>query len=176
MEDGEPLFGVVREMVGRISFLPHHKVRIQPKTSRWSVHLIRHKKKTTYVVDDKYAVTVADVSEHSFDVRGNEAVEFDLRKEGHAEVEVSCKERYMNACAVLCLTLQLHNLAWECAFGRDAGFPPDKALAQHFERGSVNTRNFGIIPHPWQVPSILSDFNTLWDQLEGLAEKLDGHQ
>ena len=92
VEEREPLYGVVREMMGRIQFLPRHKVRIQPRTSRWSVHLIRHKLKKTYLVDDKFAITVADVSEHSFDARRDEAVEFDMRveaKESHAEVEVS---------------------------------------------------------------------------------------
>ena len=39
-----------------------------------------------------FAVTVATVSEHSFDAKDDEAVEFDMRMEAnktHAEVEVS---------------------------------------------------------------------------------------
>ena len=93
VEDGEPLYGVVREMVSRIAFPSRHRVRFQPKTSRWSVHFIRHKRKTTYVMDGGFAVTVATVAEHSFDVRTDEAVEFDMRMEAnetHVEVEVSC--------------------------------------------------------------------------------------
>lgn len=91
VQDGEPLYGVVREMLGRISFPSRHIVRIQPKTSRWNVHLIRHKKTLTYLVDDKFAINIADVSEHSFDVKTGESAEFDMRMETkavHAEVEV----------------------------------------------------------------------------------------
>ena len=96
VNDGEPLYGFVREVVGRIAFPSRHRVRFQPKTSRWNVHLIRHKRKTTYIMDEGFAVTVATVSEHLFDVKPDEAVEFDLRmdtKETHAEVEVanSCR-------------------------------------------------------------------------------------
>ena len=93
VEAGEPLYAVVREMVSRIAFLSRHRVRFQPKTSRWSVHFIRHKQKTTYVMDGGFAVTLATVAEHSFDARTDEAVEFDMRMEAnetHAEVEVSC--------------------------------------------------------------------------------------
>lgn len=80
-------------MVGKISFLPRHKVEIQPKTSRWNVHLIRHKKKLTYPLDDKFALTIAEVSDHIFDVKSaSDSEEFDMRMETkatHAEVEVS---------------------------------------------------------------------------------------
>ena len=91
MQEEEPLYEVVREMVGRIAFPSRHRVRVQPKTSRWSVHLIRHKQKTTYIMDGEFAVTVATLSEHSFDAAKDEVVEFDMRmeaKETHAEVEV----------------------------------------------------------------------------------------
>ena len=75
--------------MGRISFPSRHMVRIQPKTSRWNIHLIRHKRKRTYIVDEIFAVTIATVSEHSFNARNEETVEFDMRQEGHTEVEVS---------------------------------------------------------------------------------------
>ena len=93
VEEGDPIFGIVREMVGRMAFPSRHRVRFQPRSSRWSVQLIRHKQKTTYIMDGGgFAVTVATVSEHSFDAKNDEAVEFDMRmeaKETHAEVEVS---------------------------------------------------------------------------------------
>lgn len=73
-----------------------------------------------------------------------------------------------------CLCLQLHNLSWECAFGRDAGFSTDQVLALHIQRGSANTRDFDTIPHPWQVDNILRDFERFWGHLETLSEKLDG--
>ena len=93
MKEGEPLYAVVREAVSRIAFPSRHRVRFQPRTSRWNVNLIRHKQKTTYIMDGGgFAVTVATVSEHSFDAKNDEAVEFDMRMEAkktHAEVEVS---------------------------------------------------------------------------------------
>ena len=75
--------------MGRISFPSRHMVHIQPKTSRWNIHLIRHKRKRTYILDETFAVTIATVSEHSFDAEKDKAVDFDMRQEGHAEVEVS---------------------------------------------------------------------------------------
>ena len=93
MQDGEPLYGVVKEMLGKISFPSRHKVKIQPKTFRWNIHLIRHKKKLMYPLDDKFALAIADVSEHTFDVKtARESEVFDMRMETkatHAEVEVS---------------------------------------------------------------------------------------
>ena len=103
MQDGDRLYGVVKEMLGKISFLPRHKVRIHPKTSRWNIHFIRHKKKLTYPLNDKFALTIADVSEHTFNVKtAEESEEFDMRMETkatHAEVEVSTQM------PLLCLSL-----------------------------------------------------------------------
>ena len=90
-------------MISRITYPSRHVVRIQPKTSRWNVHLIRHKKKMTYILDESFAITIATVSEHSFDVQKDEAVTFDMREEGHAEVEVSSLDSYMitqNVCTI----------------------------------------------------------------------------
>ena len=89
VQEGEIDHAVVREMMGRISFPSRHVVRIQPNTSRWNIRLIRHKRKRTYIVDEIFAITIATVSEHSFNAEKDEAVEFDMRKDGHAEVEVS---------------------------------------------------------------------------------------
>lgn len=76
-------------MVGRISFPSRNKARIQPKTARWNIHLIRHKKKLTYMLDDSFAVTVSDISEHKFDVHEGEGVDFDMRMANtHVEIEV----------------------------------------------------------------------------------------
>lgn len=89
VQEGDPYYAVVREMMSRITSPSRHTIRIQPKTSRWNVHFIRHKKKMTYLVDESFAITIATVSEHSFDAEIDEPVTFDMRKEGHAEVEVS---------------------------------------------------------------------------------------
>ena len=93
MQDGDRLYGVVEEILGKISFLSRNKVKIHPRTSRWNIKLIRHKKKLTYPLDDKFALTIADVSEHTFNVKTPRGTEvFDMRMETkatHAEVEVS---------------------------------------------------------------------------------------
>jgi hypothetical protein len=161
LEEGEPPYVIVMEMVARIAFPSRYKVCFLLRTSRWRVHLIRHKQKTTYIMDDGgFAVTVATVSEHSFDGKKDRDVEFDMRMEAnktHTEVE-------------------LHNLAWECAFGRDAGFSADKSLALHMERGSADTGQFDTIPYPWQTASILRDFDAFWSHLETLTDRLDGPQ
>ena len=82
--------------MGRIVFLPRNKVRIQPKTERWNVHLIRHKKKIAYLLEESYAITISDVSEHLFDVKKGEGVEFDMRMEANnTHVEVEVREQYM---------------------------------------------------------------------------------
>ena len=125
-----------------------------------------------------FAVTVATVSEHSFDAKNDEAVEFDMRmeaKETHAEVEVS-KQLLKYSVHKYFYSPQLHNLAWEYAFGRDAGFSADKSLALHMERGSADTRQFDTIPYPWQTASILRDFDAFWSHLETLTDRLDGPQ
>ena len=93
VQDGDRLYDFVKEMLGKISFLSRNKVMIHPKKFHWKVNLIQHKKRLTYLLDDKFALTIADVSEHTFDVksaRGSEV--FDMRMETkatHAEVEVS---------------------------------------------------------------------------------------
>ena len=69
--------------------------------------------------------------------------------------------------------LQLANLAWQCGFGHDAGLSSNQALSPLFERGSVNTREFDIIPRPWKVDDIISHFDTFWGHLDFLTDKLD---
>jgi hypothetical protein len=152
--EGEPLHAVVREMVGTLSFPARHLVQFKPKMARWNIHVLRCKRKTTFLLDDRFAATVNCMSEHTFDVEKGQVIELDLKMEQHTEVE-------------------LHNLAWECAFGRDAGFSSNQALSLLIERGSVNTREFDLLPRPWQVDHIIRDFDNFWGHLEFLTDKLD---
>ena len=69
---------------------------------------------------------------------------------------------------------QLHNLSWECAFGRDMGLTPDQSLALHMERGSVDAGQFDSIPHPWHPELILRDYDDFWGHLDRLNSMLDG--
>ena len=84
----------------KISFPSRHKVRFQPNTDRWNIHLIRHKKKNTYPMKSKYAITITDLSEHTFNAEMGEWAEFDMQSKPehvHTEVEVSdCRRDAMS--------------------------------------------------------------------------------
>ena len=85
----KPLHAVVREMVGTLSFPARHLVQFKPKMARWNVHVLRCKRKTTFLLDDRFAATVNCMSEHTFDVEKGQVIELDLKMEQHTEVEVS---------------------------------------------------------------------------------------
>ena len=70
------------------------------------------------------------------------------------------------------LFFKFHSIAWECAFGRDAGFSPEQALALHMEHPTIEPSVGGAIPHPWQPEHILEDFEKVWEQLDALNEIL----
>ena len=64
-----------------------------PKTEEWNVDFIRHKKRCTYVLDDKYMVTVSSIRECKVDwprARSDEILDVtpDLYDETHTEIEV----------------------------------------------------------------------------------------
>ena len=64
-----------------------------PKTEEWNVDFIRHKKRHTYVLDDKYMVTVSSIRECRIDwtrARSDEILDVtpDLYNETHTEIEV----------------------------------------------------------------------------------------
>ena len=67
---------------------------------------------------------------------------------------------------------QVHNCAWECAFGRDVGFSPENALALHMDHPTLQPEIAGAVPHPWQPDSILKDFHDFWENLDSLSEML----
>ena len=87
--EGEPLHAVVREMVGTLSFPARHLVQFKPKMARWNIHVLRCKRKTTFLLDDRFTATVNCMSEHTFDVEKGQVIELDLKMEQHTQVEVS---------------------------------------------------------------------------------------
>ena len=71
------------------------------------------------------------------------------------------------------LPMQLHNLVWECALGRDANLSPDQSLALYMEKGTVDSAVLEAIPRHWQPDDILRDFQEFWDRLDTLNERLE---
>ena len=64
-----------------------------PRTENWNVHFIRHKKRHTYVLEDKYMVTISLIRECVLDwprAKSDEPLDVtpDLYKKSHTEVEV----------------------------------------------------------------------------------------
>jgi len=68
---------------------------------------------------------------------------------------------------------KFHNIAWECAFGRDAGLSPEQALALHMEHPTIEPSVDRAIPHPWQPEHILEDFKEVWEHLDTLNKTLE---
>ena len=68
-------------------------ISLVPRTENWNVHFIRHKKRHTYVLEDKYMVTVSLIRECLLDwprAKTDELLDVtpDLYNKTHTEVEV----------------------------------------------------------------------------------------
>jgi hypothetical protein len=151
---GEPLNHTVKELMGSISFPSRDRVKFRSKTSGWSITHIQHKQNRTYLSDGKWAITIADVSEHAIDDGSSEWTELEMKRVTRTEVA-------------------LHNLAWECALGRDANLSPDQSLALYVEKGTVDPAVVEAVPRHWQPDDILADFQEFWDRLDTLNECLE---
>ena len=89
MHDGDPLYETIQKMVRTISFPTCNKVVFIARTGDWNVHLIRHKKKQTYMIDARHAVTIASLAEHKFNCKRGKKAWFDISSPSeHSEVEV----------------------------------------------------------------------------------------
>ena len=77
---------------------------------------------------------------------------------------------------VLIISPQLHNLAWECAFSRDADLLPWESLKLFMlkKHGLVDPALTGAIPQPWQPAHIMQGFEQFWEHLDTLNGSL-GH-
>ena len=89
---GDPCFGVIQEMVRMVSAEAPGKLSFVPYTDQWTVHSIRHKKKTTYILEDLYMATISHITEIGVNERCRlyelQTVDLNEIKSGHWEVEV----------------------------------------------------------------------------------------
>ena len=87
--DGEPLNHIVKELMDSISFPSRDRVKFRSNTSHWSVNHVQHKQNRTYLSDGRWAITIADVSEHTIADGSSEWTELQMKHVTHTEVAVS---------------------------------------------------------------------------------------
>ena len=170
---GEPLNRIVKELMGSISFPSRDRVKFRSKASDWSISHIQHKQNRTYLSDGKWVITIADVSEHAIDDGSSEWTELEMKRVTCTEVAVSKNWQCIYTMCVYqndIVSPQLHNLAWECALGRDANLSPDQSLALYVEKGTVEPAVVEAVPRHWQPDDILADFQEFWDRLDTLNQ------
>ena len=95
VKPGDLLYKEVRHLVDTVSLTDPEQgtISLVPKTEAWSVHFIRHKKRETYVMDDKYIVTISSIRECTPDWPNPEenkleSVTPDCYENIHTEIEV----------------------------------------------------------------------------------------
>jgi hypothetical protein len=146
------LYRVVQQLLREVSYdVDKQTLTLPPRSRELSVNFIRHKKREAYCIDDKLLLTITSIEEYK-----DPLSELDLsgyHSDPHIEIE-------------------FHNCAWECAFGRDVGLPPEKCLALHMENPAVSPEIARAIPHPWQPEHILEEFQEFWESLDTLNETL----
>ena len=98
-----PLYDIVERFRQSIS-ASASTVCFPVRTDDWNIHLVRHKKERTFVLEDKkYAVTVVDIKEHTFydnykESERKRTIQAKMSIDDvqyHSEVEVSCS-RHLN--------------------------------------------------------------------------------
>ena len=89
------LYHIVNDLVRTLSLSNPNDctIGLVPRTKNWNVNFIRHKKKHTYALGDKYMVTVSSIREYAISLlktRNDEPLDVtpDLYKKRHTEVEV----------------------------------------------------------------------------------------
>ena len=90
-----PSDGVVPQLVKTLAFSEPGTLTLVPCTNEWTIEFIRHKKRTAYVLEDKYMVTVTAIKEYRTDWENLERGEMvtvkfedDPKLIEHFEVEV----------------------------------------------------------------------------------------
>ena len=182
---------MVEQLVNTLSLSDpdNGSISLQTNADDWSVYVIRHKKRKTYLMDNKYILTVTVVQECKLSHQPlNTVVELtpDFYSEPHTEIEVYSMYyalQFSNSNSIYTMTptwmlmfvninlaFQFHNRGWECAFGHDAGLSPEKCLALYMETPADLPE---ITAHPWQPDDILNDFKDYLDNLDILNEILD---
>ena len=59
-----PTDKIISELLKTLTFLEPGTLTLIPCTDDWTVEFIRYKKRTAYIIDDKYMVTVTAVQEY----------------------------------------------------------------------------------------------------------------
>ena len=103
---GEPLNCIVKELMGSISFPSRDRVKFRSKTSGWSIGHIQHKQNRTYLSDGKWAITIADVSEHAIDDGSSEWTELEMKHVTRTEVAVSKNSGSVYIC-IFCVCIYI---------------------------------------------------------------------
>lgn len=174
-----PLHSIVEQFWQSFTFdASEQSVYFLVRASDWNVHLVRHKKEHTFIVEDNYAVIVADIREYKF--YGNfvgKMGEIEILPEEidnaqyHSEVEVSLLfDPKWPICTMVIfnphVTPQFHNLAWERAFGGDTAFFPSQCLTAYMERGTENPTVVDSTLHSWLPDDILRDFDGFFESVD----------
>ena len=73
------------------------------------------------------------------------------------------------------LPLQLNSILWECAFAKDAGHTPEKALSLYMEHPSVDAKVLAMVPHPWEPETFISqdDLHSVLQKVDWLSQQLE---
>ncbi|CAI8016455.1 hypothetical protein GBAR_LOCUS10095 [Geodia barretti] len=149
------LYRVVHQLLREVSYdVDRETLTLPPRSRELSVNFIRHKKREAYCIDDKLLLTITSIEEY---------------KDPPSELDLSQSSGYHSDPHI---EIEFHNCAWECAFGRDVGLPPEKCLALHMENPAVSPEIARAIPHPWQPEHILEEFQDFWESLDSLNETL----
>ena len=178
----DPEYKLVEQLMKTLSLSDPNEgiISLVARAQDWNVNFIRHKKRETYNIDDKYIVTVTDIRECQLKQQPqNEkiSVKSDWYVENHTELEV----HIVHALCSLphrqpTLQLQVHNCSWEHAFGRDVGLSPDRCLILHMEDPSALPEIASASPRPWQPEDILGDFQEFCENLDIINETLGTDQ
>ncbi len=84
-----PYTNIVEKLVKTIKIPNPGEIQLDPHTDEWDVNFIRWKRKTPYIVDDKYLVIISSVWEDSPDSAARRGYMMRMQEGGqHCEVEV----------------------------------------------------------------------------------------
>ena len=57
----DPQLSVVQEVLKTLTFSKSESFTVIPFTTNWTIHFIRYKKKRSYILDEKYLITVTSI-------------------------------------------------------------------------------------------------------------------
>ncbi len=90
VQEGSPLATIAKKLVDSVKVTSSTEIELLLHSEEWHVNLIRRKRKTPYIIDDKFLVIVSSVWEYS--VKGTESAPTKVVStqecEEHREIEV----------------------------------------------------------------------------------------